>query len=212
MNASRFPINGMSKIQQKRLNEFLDKIWEMKQKTASMSMEEKLIFLSENTRLSKIFNKGQNEKEALKHLTDIFRNFGFNTTGLFSTAAFQSDTDTYNHRSEKVALMTIHAAKGLEFPVVFVTGCEKGFLPFQRPDMEEAPSDIEEERRLFYVAMTRAKQRLYLTFAKQRRIFGKTEKREVSPFVSKIEEHLLTHEAPVPGKKKRSGPLQLKLF
>ena len=72
--------------------------------------------------MSKIFNKGQNEKEALKHLMDIFRNFGFNTTGLFSTAAFGSDTDTYNHRSEKVALMTMHAAKGLEFPVVFVTG------------------------------------------------------------------------------------------
>ncbi len=212
INARRFPINGMGKIQQKRFNEFLDKIWEIKQKTAPMSMEEKLIFLSENTRLSKIFNKGQNEKEALRHLMDIFRNFGFNRTGLFSTAVFQSDTDTYNHRSEKVALMTMHAAKGLEFPVVFVTGCEKGFLPFQRPDTEQAPSDIEEERRLFYVAMTRAKQRLYLTFAKQRRIFGKTEKREVSPFVGNIEEHLLTHEAPVPGKKKRSGPSQLKLF
>ncbi len=202
----------MSKIRQKRLNEFLENILEIRQKTASMSMEKKLIFLSENTRLSKIFNKGLNEKEALKHLMDILRSFDFNKTGLFSTALFQSDTDTYNHQSEKVALMTMHAAKGLEFPVVFVTGCEKGFLPFQRSGTDGAPSDVEEERRLFYVAMTRAKQRLYLTFAKKRRIFGKIEKRELSPFVSKIEEHLLTHEAPVSGKKKRPGSSQLELF
>jgi len=212
INARRFPIDGMGKIRQKRLNEFLDNILEMKQKTAAMSMEEKLFFLLENTRLSKIFNKGPKEKEALKHLMDIFKNLGINKKGVWSMAAFGSDTDTYSHRSEKVALMTMHAAKGLEFPVVFVTGCEKGFLPFQRPGTKESPPDIEEERRLFYVAMTRAKQRLYLTFAKKRRIFGKTEKRELSPFVSKIEAHLLAHEAPVPGKKKKSGPSQLKLF
>jgi superfamily I DNA/RNA helicase len=212
INAHRFPINGMSKTRQKRLSEFLDNILEMKQKTAAMSMEEKLIFLSENTRLSKIFNKGPNEKEALKQLLDIFRNFGFNKTGIWPMAVFGSDTDTYSHQSEKVALMTMHAAKGLEFPVVFVVGCEKGFLPFQRPDTDGSPPDIEEEQRLFYVAMTRAKQRLYLTFAKKRRIFGKIEKRELSPFVREIEEHLLTHEGSGPGKKKRSGPSQLKLF
>ena len=212
INARRFPINGMGKIRQKRLNEFLDNILQMKQKTATMSMEEKLIFLLEKTRLSKIFNKGPKEKEALKNLMDIFKNFGINKKGVWSLAVFGSDTDTYSHRSEKVALMTMHAAKGLEFPVVFVTGCEKGFLPFQRPDTKESPLEIEEERRLFYVAMTRAKQRLYLTFAKKRRIFGKTEKRELSPFVGKIEEHLLAREAPVPGKKKKSGSSQLKLF
>jgi superfamily I DNA/RNA helicase len=175
-------------------------------------MEKRLIFLLENTRLSKIFNKGPKEKESLKHLVDIFKNFGFNKTGVWSMAAFGSDTDTYRHRSEKVALMTMHAAKGLEFPVVFVTGCEKGFLPFQQSNTGGAPPDVEEERRLFYVAMTRAKQQLYLTFAKQRRIFGKIETRELSPFVKKIEEHLLTHQTPVPKKKKKSGPSQLKLF
>ena len=125
-------------------------------------------------------------------------------------AALKTDTDTYNHQSESVALMTIHAAKGLEFPIVFVAGCENGLLPFhpQKGDV----SDMEEERRLFYVAMTRAKERLYITFAKKRKRFGKTEKRTVSPFVQQIEQKIRTHSSAIPDKKTKTGPLQLKLF
>ena len=122
----------------------------------------------------------------------------------------QTDTDIYNHHSESVALMTIHTAKGLEIPVVFVTGCENGLLPFQPLDGDV--SDIEEERRLFYVAMTRAEKRLYLTFAKKRKRFGKIGKRELSPFVQQIEKKLLTHHAAISEKRTRTGPLQLKLF
>jgi len=73
-------------------------------------------------------------------------------------------------------------------------------------------SDIEEERRLFYVAMTRAKERLYITFAKKRKRFGKIEKRTLSPFVQQIEKNLLTHHTTIPGKRTKTGPLQLKLF
>ena len=75
------------------------------------------------------------------------------------------------NRPKKFSLMTMHAAKGLEFPVVFITGCEENLIPFKQRNSEQA--DIEEERRLFYVAMTRAKDRLYLTRAKKRRIYGK---------------------------------------
>ena len=106
--------------------------------------------------------------------------------------------------------MTIHAAKGLEFPVVFIAGCENGLLPFQPLDGDV--SDIEEERRLFYVAMTRAKERLYITFAKKRMRFGKIEKRTLSPFVRQIEKKLLTLDAPILEKRTQTGPLQLKLF
>ena len=106
--------------------------------------------------------------------------------------------------------MTIHAAKGLEFPVVFVTGCENGLLPFHPLDGDV--SDIEEERRLFYVAMTRAKERLYITYAKKRKRFGKIEKRALSPFVQQIEKNLLTHDVAIPGKRTKTGPEQLKLF
>ena len=104
--------------------------------------------------------------------------------------------------------MTMHAAKGLEFPVVFITGCEKGYIPFER--VGDKQTDINEERRLFYVAMTRAKERLYLTRAKKRRIFGKLILRDLSPFVKDIEKQLRTHEAPVPKNKKRH--VQLELF
>ena len=169
-------------------------------------------FLSENTRLSKIFNAGPNQKKALNHLVDMFSNSGFDQKEVWSMAMFGSDADTYNHRAEKVALMTMHAAKGLEFPVVFVSGCEDGFLPFHRSEIDGGASDIEEERRLFYVAITRAKQHLYLTFSRKRRIFGKTKKRELSPFVRKIEAQLLTRQAMAPEKKKKQGHSQLKLF
>ena len=104
--------------------------------------------------------------------------------------------------------MTMHAAKGLEFPVVFISGCEKGYIPFERGEDKE--TDINEERRLFYVAMTRAKERLYLTHARKRRIFGKTVYRDLSPFVEDIEKRLRTHEAPALKKKNRH--IQLELF
>ena len=76
--------------------------------------------------------------------------------------ALLSDVDHLDQRADRVSLMTLHAAKGLEFPVVFVVGCEDGLLPY-RPASENQVADLEEERRLFYVGMTRAQQKLNLT-------------------------------------------------
>ncbi|MBI4669336.1 MAG: ATP-binding domain-containing protein [Elusimicrobia bacterium] len=90
-------------------------------------------------------------------------------------------------RGKKITLMTLHRAKGLEFPVVFIIGCEGGIVPC---DILKNASDIEEERRLFYVGMTRAKERLIISCAKKRFIFGKTLKAGPSPFLSDIEEKL----------------------
>jgi DNA helicase-2/ATP-dependent DNA helicase PcrA len=83
--------------------------------------------------------------------------------------------------------MTLHAAKGLEFPVVFIVGCEEGIIPYQRKD--EAV-DVEEERRLFYVGMTRAQKKLILTRAKSRVLFGQKQANESSRFLDDIEETL----------------------
>lgn len=83
---------------------------------------------------------------------------------------------------EKVALLTLHASKGLEFPLVIVTGCEDGLLPLRLPGLES--SDIEEERRLLYVGMTRAKQRLLLTSARRRTLFGRTMENGPCPFLA----------------------------
>lgn len=86
---------------------------------------------------------------------------------------------------ERVNLMTIHAAKGLEFHTVFIAGLEKGLIPHAR-SLEEGEHSVEEERRLFYVAITRAKQRLYLSSCKTRRRRGTLEEAEPSPFLDEL--------------------------
>jgi superfamily I DNA/RNA helicase len=101
--------------------------------------------------------------------------------------ALQRETDLYDPRADRVTLMTLHAAKGLEFPVVFITGCEETLIPYQLPAKE---TDIEEERRLFYVGMTRAQQRLVLTHARTRFLFGQSMSNSPSRFLTEIEDAL----------------------
>jgi superfamily I DNA/RNA helicase len=92
--------------------------------------------------------------------------------------------DSYDARAERLTLLTLHAAKGLEFPIVFIAAGEDGILPYTRPG---EPPDVEEERRLLYVGMTRAQRVLYLTSARRRTLFGRTTPRRPSPFVAEIE-------------------------
>jgi len=116
-------------------------------------------------------------------------------------------TDTARQKNEGVRLMTFHASKGLEFPVVFVAGAEEGTSPVDREN-----TDMEEERRLFYVAMTRAKEQLHITHAKQRTIFGTEKTMPRSRFVEEIGMSLLKEEAFVAPKKQNAVHQQLKLF
>ncbi|MBF0486206.1 MAG: ATP-dependent helicase [Candidatus Omnitrophica bacterium] len=115
--------------------------------------------------------------------------------------------DAFSFKVEKVSLMTLHAAKGLEFSVVFIIGCNEGLIPLA---LEGFASDIEEERRLFYVGMTRAKRVLTLTHAP----FNGLGKNHASPFLSDIEEALKSYEALAARKPRRKNPDadQLKLF
>lgn len=103
--------------------------------------------------------------------------------------ALNQDADILAFNTEKVSLMTLHAAKGLEFPVVFVAGCEQGLIPYARDG--EQVDDPEEERRLFYVAMTRAMDILCLTYARKRSIYGKSVTRQRSFFIEDIEKKLM---------------------
>jgi superfamily I DNA/RNA helicase len=98
--------------------------------------------------------------------------------------ALKSETDAYDPRADRVTLMTLHAAKGLEFPVVFIVGCEEGLLPYQRPGQ---PADVDEERRLFYVGVTRAQRQLALLGAKTRMLFGRRMDNAPSRFVADIQ-------------------------
>lgn len=135
-----------------------------------------------------------------------------NRLGEFLESMFlQKETDLYDPRAGRVTLMTLHAAKGLEFPVVFIAGCEEGLLPYLRGDEEP---DIEEERRLFYVGMTRAQQRLILTHAKSRYLFGQHDHNPPSRFIEDIEQTL--KEIETAGRRKPSKEAlkntQLRLF
>ena len=100
-----------------------------------------------------------------------------------------SDIDDMEESDEAVTLMTLHSAKGLEFPVVFLVGMEEGIFPGYKSISE--PKELEEERRLCYVGITRAKENLFLTCSKQRTIFGSTSCNQVSRFLREIPEELL---------------------
>ncbi len=114
--------------------------------------------------------------------------YGMRLREFLEAAALEREADGYDPRADRVALMTLHAAKGLEFPVVFLAGCEENLLPYRREG--EAPN-VEEERRLFYVGMTRAREKLILTHARRRFLFGRAMENPRSRFVSEIEEALL---------------------
>lgn len=109
--------------------------------------------------------------------------------GFLDNISLVSDVDNYDENQNAVVLMTLHSAKGLEFPVVFMCGMENGLFPSFMSEMEEG--GIEEERRLCYVGITRARKKLYFTYAKQRTLYGKTEARMVSRFVSEVPEQYM---------------------
>jgi DNA helicase-2/ATP-dependent DNA helicase PcrA len=111
--------------------------------------------------------------------------------GFLQDVALVSDADGLEQSQRKVALMTLHAAKGLEFPNVFIAGIEEGLLPHSRSTNESGERGDEEERRLFFVGLTRARERLVLTHARVRRHFGETAYSERSRFLKEIPRELV---------------------
>lgn len=106
-------------------------------------------------------------------------------SGFLNELALVSDLDSYEEENDSVTLMTVHAAKGLEFPTVFIAGFEEGLFPISRSS-SEGEKAIEEERRLAYVAVTRAKKSLYLLHVSNRMLYGRTELKRVSDFAKEI--------------------------
>jgi DNA helicase-2/ATP-dependent DNA helicase PcrA len=130
----------------------------------------------------------QNLEELLKGMEE-HRGAEATLQDYLEQVALVTDLDAYDRSDERVTLMTLHAAKGLEFPVVFMTGMEEGLFPHARTsDDEEA---LEEERRLCYVGMTRAMEKLYLTRAGRRRVYGTYQFNPPSRFLAEIPRQLL---------------------
>ena len=107
--------------------------------------------------------------------------------------SLMSEVDNHDETQDAVVLMTMHSSKGLEFPVVFLPGMEDGLFPGARSF--DSPEGMEEERRLCYVGMTRAKERLFLTGATRRMLYGRTEYQRESTFLREIDKKLLTGDA-----------------
>ncbi len=144
--------------------------------------------------------KSQNRAENLEELINASNDFELaqdestqsSLIDFLGYTALESSDKPGRAIEEAVQLMTIHAAKGLEFPVVFLCGLEDGLFPhhFSR----ENPASLEEERRLCYVGITRAKEKLFLSYAQKRRVFGRDEDRFPSRFISEIPPHLLVEQ------------------
>lgn len=138
---------------------------------------------------------------------------GFETRliAFLEAMALQRESDVYDARADRVAIMTIHASKGLEFPVVFIAGCEETIIPYQ---LGRHMADVNEERRLFYVGMTRAREKIVLSHAKSRVLFGQYMQNSASRFVSDIEDSLkeLKRLASPLSTKRKQENLQLSLF
>jgi DNA helicase-2/ATP-dependent DNA helicase PcrA len=173
---------------------------DIRREVAVRPLHESIKFIMERTGIEATFKddgeEGQERLENLRELVTIALRYSDQSgeeaiNKLLEDAALEGDQDEMKKKEEKdaVRLMTIHASKGLEFPYVFITGLEEGLFPHERFD--EGKTDTEEERRLFYVALTRAEKKVHLSFAHMRMIFGSERINVPSSFLADIRPELL---------------------
>ena len=145
---------------------------------------------------------------AIELLKPLAERHAADPRGFLAALALGAEVDTWDPRAERVALMTLHASKGLEWPVVFLVGCDDGLLPLTWPGSDV---DLAEERRLAFVGVTRARSRLFLTRARRRSWRGEAKETSPSPFLADIADELLERRA---GKRaaREEGPRQLRLL
>ena len=182
-----------------KLRDFSQLILKFKDAVTSYTLQEFVTLVIEKTGyLAELQMQNTPESEAdienLQELVNVAGEFvpeeQDNALGEFlQQVALVSDTDALENISNNVTLMTLHSAKGLEFPVVFLAGCDEGVFPHQRTFNN--PSELEEERRLMYVGVTRAEEKLYLTSAKRRQMWGEYKYYNPSRFIDEIPRQLL---------------------
>ncbi len=182
----------------------VDAFYKLLEKIAKFALENKpsevVKFVILESGLERELKDGNDEDkerlENMKELATLAVKYDHLPTGegiekLLEEAALASDQDSLEKNEEAVKLMTVHASKGLEFDYVFITGLEEGLFPHERINSNSEKHDEEEERRLFYVAITRARKKLFLTYANSRTIFGSTQMTIPSQFLNDISEDYL---------------------
>ena len=182
-----------------KIKDFAQLILKFKDVQKNYSLQEFVTLVIEKTGyLAELQAQNTPESEAdienLQELVNVAGEFvpedSDNILGEFlQQVALVSDTDNLDNIANNVTLMTLHSAKGLEFPIVFLAGCDEGVFPHQRTF--NVPSEMEEERRLMYVGVTRAEEKLYLTSAKRRQMWGEYKYYNPSRFIEEIPRQLL---------------------
>ncbi|TDX44538.1 DNA helicase-2/ATP-dependent DNA helicase PcrA [Halanaerobium congolense] len=176
--------------------EIIEKLRSEKDEIALARLTEKLLDKSgyrhnlEEEKTAEAENRLENIEELFSVINEYMKNSDNNTlAGFLEEVTLMSDIDSMDEKQSSVTLMTIHSAKGLEFPVVFLVGMEEGIFPHSNSMFEQ--KGMEEERRLCYVGMTRAEERLYLSRAQVRLRFGERKMNPPSQFIEEIPEELL---------------------
>jgi len=200
--AFREPGGDISEGMRKKVREFIDEMESLREAAKTDAPRDLILLVLARTGYLEWLGHEPTEeaisrRENVEELVNVVAQFEQDEVNEDKTlAAFLdqvsliSDVDDYDDKSNRVALMTLHCAKGLEFPVVFLAGMEDGLFPHHRRG--EVAEDLEEERRLCYVGMTRAKEKLYLTNAERRRVFGAERFNFPSRFIEEIPQDLLT--------------------
>jgi DNA helicase-2/ATP-dependent DNA helicase PcrA len=180
---------------QRELERFADLINDLREKAKTFSVSDLLVAVMEESGYLRELkadetNEGRARIENLQELVGVAREFESNPEqrgtldDFLANIALVSDVDALDAEASYVTLMTMHAAKGLEFPIVFLSGLEEGVFPHTRALTDQ--TELEEERRLAYVGVTRAMDRLYLSFAARRTLFGNTFSHPKSRFIDEM--------------------------
>lgn len=180
-----------------KFSEFVVRMQEAKTRISLADFLEKVLRESGyEDMLFKDGTEGEMRLENVRELISVAQKYDENKEDYADTlsafleeVALASDVDNVDQNQAAVHLMTMHSAKGLEFPVVFIVGLEEGILPHSRSLLEY--SEMEEERRLMYVGLTRAKEKIYLLFTRQRTLYGSTQMNSPSRFLEDIPEKLV---------------------
>jgi DNA helicase II / ATP-dependent DNA helicase PcrA len=146
---------------------------------------------------------------AVELLTPLALRCGDDLPAFLSALAVGAEVDTWDPRADRVTLLTLHASKGLEFPVVFLAGCEDGLLPLRRPGRPLLEAEEAEERRLFFVGLTRAQDRLYVSHARRRFRHGAERDMAPTPFLSVIDAGLFERRGSDAPRRPRDRQLRL---
>ena len=193
-----FSYNAIPKTAMLPMAELANMIYSFKEELESTPLDTLLEMVIKRTGYEKmLIEEGESGKERRENLEQLItaikeyeaENEDASLTGFLEQIALVADVDKYDENDDTVILMTIHSAKGLEFPIVFIPGMEECIFPSQQTIM--FPSEIEEERRLAYVAITRAKKALYMVHAKERMMHGMTMHNPLSRFVKEIDPSFL---------------------